>query len=383
MSPPDGRTPLVICSKSSWLPSIRREHSLAKLAAERGHPVTFVERPLDVRALRRAAEAHAWWRGLHGAQRDDPSVGRLRIVAQATILPGHLNALSEVTSNLLLRRALERTPDMAAVVVNVPWQWPATSSVRGRRVFDCADDWSELVAHRSDRLAQLYRQIGSEADAIVVANASLAGQFPDDRTTVVRNGVSEEMLGPLAPAIELPRMVHAGTLTPRFDAELAAQLLEKLPEWTLDLYGQCQYPGCQERPGPELSRLLQAYAPRIRWHGVVARELLSRAIDNAAVALILNRPERSLGQDSMKLYDYAARGRPIVTTPFSPRLEQEGPPHLGVCENAPEMADAILASRSEPQAWVQERRRWAEEQRCSSRWEAWSAAVFGVPAGPR
>ena len=159
--------------------------------------------------------------------------------------------------------------------------------------------------------------------------------------------------------------------------------MEELPEWTLDLYGQCQYPGCQERPGPELSRLLQAYAPRIRWHGVVARELLSRAIDDAAVALVLNRPERSLGQDLMKLYDYAARGRPIVTTPFSPRLEQAGGPHLRVCENAPEMADAILASRSEPRAWVQERRRWAEEQRWSSRWEAWSAAVFGVPAGPR
>jgi glycosyltransferase involved in cell wall biosynthesis len=348
------------------------------LAAAHGHPVTFIERPLDVRVLRTASGAREWLCGFRGAPRAGSSVPNVHVVPQATLFPGHLNGLSEATSNLLLSRQLGRASDEAAVVVNVPWQWPATRSAHGRRVFDCADDWSELVAHRSARLTQLYRRIGREADAIIVANPSLAVHFPVDRTVVVRNGVSDDMLAPLAPAVKEPRLVHAGTLTPRFDADLAARVLEQLPDWSLELYGQCQYPGFQELPGPELSRLLSDYTPRVRWHGVVAREALSAAIDHAAVALVLNRPERSLGQDSMKLYDYAARGRPIVTTRFSPQLDESGPPHLRVVDDAREMAEGILASREEEASWPGDRRRWAEEQRWISRWADWGAAVFGA-----
>jgi glycosyltransferase involved in cell wall biosynthesis len=371
-------TPLVICSKSTWHPAIRREHSLAMLAAAHGHPVSFIERPLDVRALRHLAGAREWFRGLRGVERREPRSPTLHIAAHATILPGHLNGPGELTSNLLLRRRLRHAPDGAAVVVNVPWQWPATAAVGGRRVFDCADDWSALMGHRSARLAALYRRIGREADAIVVASESLAGRFPAERTVVVRNGVSEEMLGPLAAVVQEPRLVHAGTLTPRFDTELAAAVLRELPDWSLDLYGQCQYPGFQEQPGRELARLLSDYGPRVRWHGVLPRAALSAAIDKAAVALVLNRPEQSSGQDSMKLYDYAARGRAIVTTRFSERLQEEGPPHLHVVDDAPEMAAAILATRREPQSSVQDRRRWAERQRWESRWPSWSTALFGA-----
>jgi len=113
---------------------------------------------------------------------------------------------------------------------------------------------------------------------------------------------------------------------------------------------------------------------------VLPRASLSAAIDRAAVALVLNRPERSVGQDSMKLYDYAARGRPVVTTRFSERLVEEGPPHLRVAEDARQMAEAILASLREPAPWAAERRRWAEERSWASRWPGWSAAIFGAPA---
>jgi len=381
MSGPDAHAaPLVMCSKSTWQPAIRREHSLALLAAAHGHPVSFLERPLDVRALRHAAGAREWWRGLRGVSCAVPGAPGVRMIPQATVLPGHLNGPGEATSNLLLRHRLGRVPSGAAVVVNVPWQWPATASLGGRRVFDCADDWSALMPHRSARLTQLYGRIAREADAVILASPSLLERFGGASAVVVRNGVSEDMLGPLAPPQDAPRLVHAGTLTPRFDCELAAALLECLPGWTLDLYGQCQYPRGGDRPGPELARLLSDHGSRVRWHGVLAREALPAAIDGGAVALVLNRPELSLGQDSMKLYDYAARGRPILTTRFATRLEQEGPPHLIVAEDAREMADAILESRSEPPEWREERRRWAEQQRWASRWPAWSAAVFGASA---
>jgi hypothetical protein len=84
----------------------------------------------------------------------------------------------------------------------------------------------------------------------------------------------------------------------------------------------------------------------------------------------------------MKIYDYAARGRPIVATRFAARLEQEGPPHTIVSDDAHAMAAAILASLQEPPAWSQDRRNWAEQQRWSARWGAWSAAIFGAAQQP-
>jgi glycosyltransferase involved in cell wall biosynthesis len=376
--PAPAAVPLVICSKSAWDPAIRREHSLALLAADHGHPVTFIERAIDVRALRRAGGLREFASGLRGAPRAASDTAAVSVIAQSTILPGHLNGPAEVSGNLLLRRLLRRMPAEAATVVNVPWQWPATAHIQGRRVFDCADDWSALMPHRSSRLSDLYDRIALEADAVVLASRTLAGRFPAERTVVVPNGVSEEMLGPLVPAPQATRLVHAGTLTPRFDAPLAARLLELLPDWSLDLYGQAQYPGFQEQPGPELARLLSEHAGRVRWHGVLPRESLSAAIDHAAVALVLNRPESSSGQDSMKLYDYAARGRPIVSTRFSADLEKEGPPHLRLVSDAAELADAVRSAREEASEWAEQRRRWAEERRWSARWPAWSRAVFGA-----
>jgi hypothetical protein len=369
--------PLIICSKSGWYPAIRREHSLAMLAAAEGHKVTFIERAVDVRVLRRAGGMAQFVRGLARASAPVPGIAGISAVPQTTLLPGHLNGPAELTSNFLLRGLLARTPEDAVTVINVPWQWPATASVRGRRVFDCADDWSALMTHRSSRLSDLYERIGREADAIILANRSLAGRFPGERTIIVPNGVSEDMLEPLTPAPGKRRLVQTGTLTPRFDAPLTSALLDLLPEWTLDLYGQCQYPGCQEQPGPELAGLLSRRADRIQWHGALSRESLAAAIDHADVSLVLNRPDRSAGQDSMKLYDYAARGRPIVSTRISADIERIGPPNTKLVNTAAEMAAAVLASQHEPASWALERRRWAEQRRWSTRWPAWSRAVFG------
>jgi glycosyltransferase involved in cell wall biosynthesis len=277
----------------------------------------------------------------------------------------------------MLGRLLRKLPREAVVVVNVPWQWPATAFTQARRVFDCADDWTSISGMRDERVLEIYGRIGAEADAIILANPALKELFPHERTSVVQNGVAEDMLGATRPAPQASRLVHAGTLTPRFDLEFAAALLDELPDWSLDLYGQCQYPRLQERPSPELLSFLARYATRLHWHGVLPRDRLAAAIDDADVALVLNRPEFSAGQDSMKLYDYAARGRPIVTTRFADDLETSGPPHMRIADDARSMAKAVIASAGEPPAMGDERRLWAEKQRWSARWPAWTAAAFG------
>src|SRR5579862_409900 len=375
-----GSPALVICSKSTWEPTIRREHALAQLATAHGAEVYFVERPADVRASGRRGEALGWCRGFAARYARRSVQDGVEVLGASVILPGHRGGLGERSSAWLLARKLRGIPRLneAVVVANLPWQWPAVAAVDARRrVFDCTDDWAEHLPERAGRLAELCSRIGREADAITLDNRAMADRFRPGRTVLVRNGVSAELLGPLAERPQEKRMVHTGTLGLRFDADLAGEVLAAASDWRLDLYGQCQYPGRGERAGAELEELLARYPSRVAYHGVVPRAGLAQVIDRGSVAVIFNRPGRAGGGDSMKLYDYAARGRPIVSTRFSPNLQVDGPPRLRLADNTAEFVAALEESLFEPLSWAGERRRWAEDQRWEQRWPTWARTLFG------
>jgi hypothetical protein len=80
----------------------------------------------------------------------------------------------------------------------------------------------------------------------------------------------------------------------------------------------------------------------------------------------------------MKLYDYAARGRPIVSTRWSDRLAAEDPPRPHLADTPDEFAAAVLSADQEPAERARSRRAWAEGQTWERRWDSWSTAVFGA-----
>jgi hypothetical protein len=109
-------------------------------------------------------------------------------------------------------------------------------------------------------MESLYRQIADEADAVVLMPTDLRAAFAPRQVTVVSNGVSDDVLTPPpTPAPNARRLIYVGTLTPRFDAPLIGDVLRMLPNWRLDLYGPCQYPAPGQRPGAELTALLDAF----------------------------------------------------------------------------------------------------------------------------
>jgi glycosyltransferase involved in cell wall biosynthesis len=372
---------IVIVSKSTWEPPIRREHAFAHLAVEHGHPVWFVERPLDVRAaFSRQARRHLIAR-LAGRSVDASVRERVQLVRTATPVPAHRSAASESVAAALLRRELARVVAQAspsAVIATAPWQWPAVRALRGvRRVFEGADDWRALLPRRHDRMQALCRQIAAEADAVILVSPSLRAMFAPRPVTVVPNGVSDEVLAP--PATLPPnarRLVYVGTLSPRFDAPLVAEVLRHLPNWRVDLYGPCQYPSRGDRPNAELRTLLEAFAGRVTWHGLVPRGQVASAIDRADVALLAHRSAFVGGQDSMKLYDYAARGRPVVATTGAGELD--GAAGVRHADTPDALARAIVHAAAEPASVRASRRAWAADQRWSVRWPDWSAAVLGT-----
>lgn len=388
---------LVICSKSTWDPAIRREHALALLAASDGLDVTFVERPGDIRLIS-SPRARAWLTNLaRGSQAE--RVSGLDVRMRSTLLPPHWGSGTQRLEMTLLARELRRASRGSAttLLATAPWQWSAVSRTpAGRRVFDCADDWSVLMPARRGVYISIYERVAREADAIAVASEGLASLFPGREVTVVRNGTSAEMLrDPIRSTPDDLRMIYAGTLSNRFDTDVVRHALLRDPGWRLELYGECQYARRGERPNGELHALLAAFRGRAEWYGPVARSLLAELIDASRVCLLPHRrwaPARSRRRrpdganargapswrgDAMKFYDYAARGRPVVSTCWADDLFDVGPPHLYLAGSAEEFGDAITAASEEPARYAEERRAWAKSQAWERRWPRWRAVIRG------
>ncbi|MCW2541851.1 MAG: hypothetical protein JWN95_3576 [Frankiales bacterium] len=359
---------ILMCAKSPWIPAIRREHALAMTAAEAGYRVNFVERAFDVRALKSATRRMP-------APLTPPD---LIVTRRFTPVPGHRNAIAYGLDSAGLRRTLTRsvaqhgTPD--SVVVNAPWNFAATAALpRGvRRVFDIADDWRTLLPGRRELITRCYRQIADEADEIIVAAPGLADLF-NREVLLVPNATAPELLD--RAVTSMPggrRMVYVGTLSERFDAELMSAVLDLLPDWSLDLYGACHYAGHGDAPDDGLSALLARHSGRANWHGLVARVGLSEVLDRADVLVLPNDPSISAGQDSMKLYDYAARARPIVATTM--RLPVDRPRGLLQAAGATEFAAAVVVAAELDAA---ANRRWAERNTWADRLSFWLDGVLG------
>jgi glycosyltransferase involved in cell wall biosynthesis len=374
---------LIIDSKSRWTPQIRREHALAQLARAAGHEVTFIERPVDVRAL--GSAPLTWFADLRGrASSAGPGV---RVLSRSTLAPAHRGRLAESLEGQLLQGVIRDAglQPAATIVTTVPWHWPTVGSTPvGRRVLDVADDWGSLIPERARRIAQLCARAAAEADAIVVASERLASLFGGRDVAVVRNGADHRLVhAPLSPPPGRCRLVYVGTLSERFDAPLVGALLDSLAGWTLELYGSCAYARRGGAPGRELAALLRRADGRARWLGPVPRERLPAVLDRGDVLLLPNRGDQGRGQDSMKIYDYAARGRPIVGTYGTRDGISELPPHVRLGGDADELAALVLDAADERPQDAEERRMWAARQTWGSRWANWSRALFGgVPPEP-
>jgi hypothetical protein len=371
---------LVIASKSRFDPPIRREHQLATLAAAAGHGVTFVEPPADIRALRSAWRSDWVKRAVRPAVHDGP--GGIQVRARSTLMPAHRHRSLEKLDAWSLRRSVPAASvPRPTVVVTLPWQWPGVSQLRGyRRVFDVADDWASLLPDRAARIAELYAQAAEEADAITIVSDALRCRFPDRTVHLVRNALDASLLATQPGALpRAQRLVYVGTLSERFDTDLAGALIDALPGWTLQLYGGCAYSRRGDLPSAELEELLARADGRVRWHGPVARVRVAAVIDSADVLLLPNRA-LGRGQDSMKIYDYSARGRPIVATAASVDGISERPPHMWVGSTPLELAQQVRETTDEPQQWATDRIDWARNQTWESRWPAWADVLFH--AGP-
>ncbi|MGQ9825109.1 MAG: glycosyltransferase, partial [Desulfotomaculales bacterium] len=167
------------------------------------------------------------------------------------------------------------------------------------------------------------------------------GKIYGRKVELVKNGVDCPHFAPpdgkrKAPAeldgIPRPLLVYAGSINAWVDLNLLAELADLRPRCSLVLIGH-HYPGTVDEG--QLTRLLSR--PNVHWLSSRPYEALPAYLHEAA-ALLLPRTaaEHSLHSDPLKLYEYLATGKPVVSTAL-PAVE-EFRAHVYVGETPQEFA---------------------------------------------
>lgn len=181
-----------------------------------------------------------------------------------------------------------------------------------------------LVAHHPRVLAEnqkFYGHVMAAARTAAAVSPELAAKYGSlyRRTVhVLKNGVDTEHFGRAAsapPAPELaglprPVLLYTGSINSWVDLELLVHLAESLPEASLVLVGH-YYRGTVDE---HLWEKLLAH-PHVRWLGAKPYTRLPEYLAGAD-ALLLPRTyaEHSRASDPLKLYEYLASGKPVVST---------------------------------------------------------------------
>lgn len=231
----------------------------------------------------------------------------------------------------LIRWAVaELMPGRPAVIAWTPTVWPAIAGLdRGRLIFDSLDNWiTHPLLRKHAASAQLgYEAILGSADGVVVPapkSKAVLSRWAAD-IEIVPNGVDPSVFQAPSPRpadLPPPPIVgYAGTLGPRMDVDLVLEVAERLPDVSFVFIGPDPARRIVDRLaslegfGRPASRSLPRGRHNIRLLGDRHYRLVPSYVRQFDVAWIPHRVgEGETGGDLIKVYEYWAAGRPVVST---------------------------------------------------------------------
>lgn len=315
-----------------------RTRHLADVLSGMGTDVHFVQMP----------SVKAGWMRTFGAELPDRGPSGLH-VHHLVALPKML-LRSPLATGLWARAALDRLSDcvpgldQAAVIVSTPFWWPLARLLPRRcLIYDCIDHVS-VHAGPGRRLLSLYepwqKRLMGMSDLIFTVSEGLrdsliAQSVPPERVLLAPNGVPEAWLDLDVASLRRSspaRVAGAGRAVIGFlgamyewvDLQLLEALARRMPDADLVLVGPA-------RRGVGLTDLKAL--PNVRVFGPQDHADVPRWIAGFDVCLIPFKPDMvSRLADPVKLYEYLALGKPVVSTlPFkagadsAPIVAAQGP----------------------------------------------------------
>lgn len=237
-----------------------------------------------------------------------------------------LNAFNAWMYGDRMRACLNRLPGDALIVyASHPLHAFALDAFRHRALacYDWTDDWMRFeLLPLADReaYARLDARMPREADVVFAVSRDLYERARKTHSRVhwMPNATSlhEMMAGPSVPdatidAIPAPRLGYVGHIGDRIDFDLLRHIALARPGWSIVMIG----PVWSNRTGEaeELGRL-----PNVHFVGARPYASLPAVIGQLDVCLIPHTLDAlTASMDPIKLYDYLAIGKPIVTTPVA------------------------------------------------------------------
>lgn len=342
---------IVVASLEDWDEVWRRNQYLidSMLHDDPTLEILFVEPPADpIHALRTGRPARPG-RGLRVV---DGYGGRLRTLQPTKLLPRRFGATADAQLARSVRAAVRRLGwNSPTLWINDPDWLPLLISSGWPCVYDITDDW--VLADRGnrehDRLVFADAQLLERAGEVVVCSPSLAlskGQVRE--VTLIRNAVDvaryRQSRERPADVPESAFALYAGTLhEDRLDVDLVLSTAEKLGESG----GSLVLVGPNVLTAHNTARL--AASPNVVVLGARPKDSIPAYLQHShalVVPHIVDDFTDSL--DPLKLYEYLAVGRPIVSTPVAGFRELAQSSHFVVGEGSTfvdAVVDAVLEWR--------------------------------------
>jgi len=194
-------------------------------------------------------------------------------------------------------------------------------------IFDTVDDWSKhnISKNRKDILEKNYQQIQKEADVVFTVSRDLKERLFNNNSNVhwIPNGVDMDEFKPSAKIpddtqnIKRPIIGYLGVIQERLDIDLVKYLAEKNPDKSFVfvgwVWGSWLWGNTKKVVKQKLGDLKNVY--------FLGRKKVSERssyIQNFDVAIIPHKVnEFTKTMNPLKMYEYLACGKPVVSTPIS------------------------------------------------------------------
>lgn len=245
------------------------------------------------------------------------SAGPRMSVVQPFAIPAPRHAAARAFNRHMLKRQVGRAAQQIGLKDPVLWiSLPAAAPLVGafgdlKTVYYCGDDFSALAGVDHGAVVELEQELLRICDLIFAASPEIASRLPANKTVVLPHGVDLEFFNrpALRPAdlpVGRPIAGFYGTLAPWLDLELIEKSAASLPDWWFVFIG----------PETVDTRRIRAL-DNVRFLGPRKHSELPAYVHNWDVSLL---PFRACAQieacNPLKLREYLAAGRPIVSTPF-------------------------------------------------------------------
>lgn len=327
-------TALVVFSLEPWDAVRRRNQYLIDglLRDDRELSVLYVEPARDL--LHDAVHGRRPGRGA-GLRTAPGYGGRLRLYAPTKWLPRRVGPLADAMLGVGVRRAWRSMDDAAVVWVNDPG-WARFAIGTGCPVvYDMTDDWTaaDRSAREHDRVVANDGLLLGAAAAVIVCSQGLASSRRAARPDLVLIPNAVDVQRYRRPAARPPDAaaeyaVYVGTLhEDRLDVDLVARTGARLAEAGARLV----LVGPNALSSANTERLIRAAGVDLL--GPRPYSAVPAYLQHAAVLVVPHVvSEFTDSLDPIKLYEYRAVGRPIVSTRVAGFRDLEGEPGVTVAD---------------------------------------------------